>query len=200
MLYRMKANLYKKIKNLQKSLREINVITGTSIDKAFLIDEEIDKQEFKKLYLGFIMQLKEIEKYKTFAEEKHAALYTYLENLDYLLDILNKEELAQNYVTNMTEKSILSQIDKKNYLSVVISLAIKLESTLKNKIGLHGKLVDMIDQIDHKILSSDEKNSLHKLRRLRNDLIHVNRDNITYRPDDLKEYTRIIFKKEMNDL
>ncbi|AUD63768.1 hypothetical protein BK010_09255 [Tenericutes bacterium MO-XQ] len=189
-----------KIKNLQKSLKEINAITGTSFDKAFLIDEDIDKQAFKKLYLGFKMQFKEIEKYKSFAEEKHAALYTYLENLDYLLDILDKEEFAQNNVTNMTEKSILSQIDKKNYLSVVISLSIKLEANLKNKIGLRGKLIDMINNVDHEILNPEEKNSLHKLRKLRNDLIHANRDNITYKPDDLKEYTRIIFKKEMNDL
>lgn len=191
------SKLFLKVQTIKESFEKLKELSGLESIKQFSVKEDIDKKQYREIYLGFKQKLNEVTfpknqngiEYKEFAE--------YISNFDYLYTLYSEEFSASSNPKDITRKQIEKKIKSHDYFSAVIYLSVKMEWLLKQKLKLKGKLYEMIDSIDGNIVSQDEKQSLHQLRKERNNLVHPNGNRIDITNDELSKIIDIVFKEEM---
>lgn len=191
------SKLFLKVQTIKESFEKLKELSGLESIKKFSVKEDIDKKQYREIYLGFKQKLNEVTfpknqngiEYKEFAE--------YISNFDYLYTLYSEEFSASSNPKDITRKQIEKKIKSHDYFSSVIYLSVKMEWLLKEKLKLKGKLYEMIDSIDGNIVSQDEKQSLHQLRKERNNLVHPNGNRIDITNDELSKIIDIVFKEEM---
>lgn len=191
------SKLFLKVETLKESFEKLKDLSGLKSIKHFTVKEDIDKKQYRETYLGFKQKLNEVEFPKNQNGIESKEFEEYISNFDYLYTLYSEEFAASNNPKDITRKQIEKKIKSHDYFSAVIYLSVKMEWILKEKLKLKGKLYEMIDSVDGSIVSQDEKQLLHQLRKERNNLVHPNGNRINIGNDDLGKIIEIVFKEEM---
>jgi hypothetical protein len=113
-------------------------------------------------------------------------------------DDINMVESALKNPNNLKVDLIEKKISSGEYQFVFVNLSAKLETILKNKYKLEGKLSDMLNDarsngiIDKKIVSD-----LHDFRDNRNANVHPEDRTSNYDANDLRRWAKEIFDLEV---
>lgn len=191
------SKLFLKVQTLKESFEKLKELSGLESIKHFKVKEDIDKKLYRETYLGFKQKLNEVAFPKNQNGVESKEFEEYISNFDYLYTLYSEEFSASSNPKDITRKQIEKKIKSYDYFSAVIYLSVKMEWLLKEKLKLKGKLYEMIDSIDENIVSQDEKQSLHQLRKERNNLVHPNGNRINIGNDELSKIIEIVFKEEM---
>lgn len=181
--------------NYDDALSEMKNITSINDYKNYLYDEEkIHHSEFKTNYNKAFNLQKNVSLFRNGNE----ALFTYYDGFMKLFSTINDDinlvEAALKNPNNLKQELIEKKISSGEYQFVFVNLSAKLETILKNKYKLEGKLSDMLNDarangiIDKKIISD-----LHDFRDNRNANIHPEDRTANYNADDLRRWSKEIF-------
>lgn len=191
------SKLFLKVQTLKESFEKLKELSGLESIKHFTVKEDVDKKLYRETYLGFKQKLNEVAFPKNQNGVESKEFEEYISNFDYLYTLYSEEFSASSNPKDITRKQIEKKIKSHDYFSAVIYLSVKMEWLLKEKHKLKGKLYEMIDSIDGNVLSQDEKQLLHLLRKERNNLVHPNGNRINIGNDELSKIIEIVFKEEM---
>lgn len=191
------STLFLKIDVITKSLTRLKQISGiTQIDN-FKIKEDIDQKEFREVYAGLVKKLDEISLPKQIDTKDYKEFNEFMSNFKYLNSLYTEEIKATTNPKAIKKKQILKKINSNDYFSSIINISVKLEWILKTKFEYKGSLFEMINQLDNEVASKDEKELLHQLRKVRNNLVHPNDKRINLTKEKLEAIVEILFKEEM---
>ena len=185
--------------NYDDALSEMKRITSINDYKSYLYDEEkINHNDFKTNYNKAFNLQKNIAVFRS-GNEGLFANYDGLMNLfSTINDDINLVEAALKNPNNLKPELIEKKIASGEYQFVFVNLSAKLETILKNKYKLDGKLSDMLNDarsngiIDKKIISD-----LHDFRDNRNAYVHPEDRTSNYNADDLRRWSKEIFDLEV---
>ena len=185
--------------NYDDALSEMKRITSINDYKSYLYDEEkINHNDFKTNYNKAFNLQKNIAVFRS-GNEGLFANYDGLMNLfSTINDDINLVEAALKNPNNLKPELIEKKIASGEYQFVFVNLSAKLETILKNKYKLDGKLSDMLNDarsngiIDKKIISD-----LHDFRDNRNAYVHPEDRTSNYNADDLRRWAKEIFDLEV---
>ena len=185
--------------NYDDALSEMKRITSINDYKSYLYDEEkINHNDFKTNYNKAFNLQKNIAVFRS-GNEGLFANYDGLMNLfSSINDDINLVEAALKNPNNLKPELIEKKIASGEYQFVFVNLSAKLETILKNKYKLDGKLSDMLNDarsngiIDKKIISD-----LHDFRDNRNAYVHPEDRTSNYNADDLRRWSKEIFDLEV---
>lgn len=182
-------------------LNELKTITNIFDLKNYVFDEEIiDKQSFKNVFLTASSLIKQIQ----FFKEQNKELFIEYDNFMNLFSTINddfnmQEELLKNKKA-FSESIIEDMIKKGEYQKVFVNLCVKLESILKNKFNLDGKLSKMLQFArQNKIIKDSIISDLHKFRINRNAYIHELGNSTKFSAKDLRRWSSIIFELDKEE-
>ena len=157
---------------------------------------------------------------KTFLAVKKSKIENFVSNLEEKIESLTNEKKSKqehDRISAELNMDYFLSLIKENHIEIaVIKLCVKLESELKYRFKYEGELIDMItsyvkDKIVFHNSYDDEDNSyyeskredehnqevvrlLHKLRIVRNGMVHPNESNETMTIDELTKCIDIVFK------
>lgn len=185
--------------NYDDALSEMKRITSINDYKSYLYDEEkINHNDFKTNYNKAFNLQKNIAVFRS-GNEGLFANYDGLMNLfSTINDDINLVEAALKNPNNLKPELIEKKIASGEYQFVFVNLSAKLETILKNKYKLDGKLSDMLNDarsngiIDKKLISD-----LHDFRDNRNAYVHPEDRTSNYNADDLRRWSKEIFDLEV---
>lgn len=185
--------------NYDDALEEMKRITNISDYKSYLYDEEkINHNEFKTNYNKAFNLQKNILVFKNGNEALFANYDGFMKLFSTINDDINMVESALKNPNNLKLDLIEKKISSGEYQFVFVNLSAKLETILKNKYKLEGKLSDMLNDarsngiIDKKIVSD-----LHDFRDNRNANVHPEDRASNYDANDLRRWAKEIFDLEV---
>lgn len=185
--------------NYDDALKEMKRITNIYDYKNYLYNEEkINRKEFKENYNKAFNLQKSVSIFRN----KNESLFTnydgFMKLFSKINDDINLVEEALKNPNNLQPELIEKKISSGEYQFVFVNLSAKLETILRNKYKLEGKLSDMLNEarssgiIDKNIISD-----LHDFRSNRNANIHPEDRVATYDADDLRRWAKEIFDLEV---
>ena len=185
--------------NYDDALSEMKRITSINDYKSYLYDEEkINHNDFKKNYNKAFNLQKNIAVFRSGNEGLFANYDGFMNLFSTINDDINLVEAALKNPNNLKPELIEKKIASGEYQFVFVNLSAKLETILKNKYKLDGKLSDMLNDarsngiIDKKIISD-----LHDFRDNRNAYVHPEDRTSNYNADDLRRWAKEIFDLEV---
>ena len=182
-------NFTKKIDYLKK-MSGIDRLVGYSIDM-----EGINKSEFQKTYRTAVSLR---EKSNLFRGQNESMFKEYDSFMRLFRDINDEFNMLDSALSNpmaIKKDTIIKKIECGEYQFVLVNLSAKLETILKDKYSLTGKLSEMLSLARTKgLISKDVINDLHDFRETRNSYVHVDGNVKEFRPDDLRRWCDEIFK------
>ncbi len=182
-------NFTKKIDYLKK-MSGIDRLVGYSIDM-----EGIDKSEFQKAYRTAVSLR---EKSNLFRGQNESMFKEYDSFMRLFRDINDEFNMLDSALSNpmaIKKDTILKKIECGEYQFVLVNLSAKLETILKDKYSLTGKLSEMLSLARTKgLISKDVINDLHDFRETRNSYVHVDGEVKKFKPDDIRRWCEEIFK------
>ena len=186
--------------NYDDALSEMKKVTNINDYKNYLYDEEkINHNEFKTNYNKAFNLQKNIQAFKNSNEELFKNYDGFMKLFSVINDDINLVEAAQKNPNNLKLDLIEKKISSGEYQFVFVNLSAKLETILKNKYKLDGKLSDMLNDarsngiIDKKIISD-----LHDFRDNRNANVHPEDRTPNYDANDLRRWAKEIFDLEVD--
>lgn len=185
--------------NYDDALSEMKRITSINDYKSYLYDEEkINHNDFKTNYNKAFNLQKNIAVFRSGNEGLFANYDGFMNLFSTINDDINLVEAALKNPNNLKPELIEKKIASSEYQFVFVNLSAKLETILKNKYKLDGKLSDMLNDarsngiIDKKIISD-----LHDFRDNRNAYVHPEDRTSNYNADDLRRWAKEIFDLEV---
>lgn len=185
--------------NYDDALSEMKRITSINDYKSYLYDEEkINYNDFKTNYNKAFNLQKNIAVFRSGNEGLFANYDGFMNLFSTINDDINLVEAALKNPNNLKPELIEKKIASGEYQFVFVNLSAKLETILKNKYKLDGKLSDMLNDarsngiIDKKIISD-----LHDFRDNRNAYVHPEDRTSNYNADDLRRWAKEIFDLEV---
>ena len=185
--------------NYDDALEEIKQITNINDYKSYLYDEEkINHNEFKANYNKAFNLQKNISVFRNGNEALFANYDGFMKLFSTINDDINMVEAALKNPNNLKLELIEKKISSGEYQFVFVNLSAKLETILKNKYKLEGKLSDMLNDarsngtIDKKIVGD-----LHDFRDNRNANVHPEDRTSNYDANDLRRWAKEIFNLEV---
>ncbi len=185
--------------NYDDALSEMKRITSINDYKSYLYDEEkINHNDFKTNYNKAFNLQKNIAVFRSCNEGLFANYDGFMNLFSTINDDINLVEAALKNPNNLKPELIEKKIASGEYQFVFVNLSAKLETILKNKYKLDGKLSDMLNDarsngiIDKKIISD-----LHDFRDNRNAYVHPEDRTSNYNADDLRRWSKEIFDLEV---
>ena len=185
--------------NYDDALSEMKRITSINDYKSYLYDEEkINHNDFKTNYNKAFNLQKNIAVFRSVNEGLFANYDGFMNLFSTINDDINLVEAALKNPNNLKPELIEKKIASGEYQFVFVNLSAKLETILKNKYKLDGKLSDMLNDarsngiIDKKIISD-----LHDFRDNRNAYVHPEDRTSNYNADDLRRWAKEIFDLEV---
>lgn len=185
--------------NYDDALEEMKRITNISDYKSYSYDEEkINHNEFKTNYNKAFNLQKNILVFRNGNEALFAIYDGFMKLFSTISDDINMVESALKNPNNLKLDLIEKKISSGEYQFVFVNLSAKLETILKNKYKLEGKLSDMLNDarsngiIDKKIVSD-----LHDFRDNRNANVHPEDRTSNYDANDLRRWAKEIFDLEV---
>lgn len=185
--------------NYDDALSEMKRITSINDYKSYLYDEEkINHNDFKTNYNKAFNLQKNIAVFRSGNEGLFANYDGFMNLFSTINDDINLVEAALKNPNNLKPELIEKKIASGEYQFVFVNLSAKLETILKNKYKLDGKLSDMLNDarsngiIDKKIISD-----LHDFRDNRNAYVHPEDRSSNYNADDLRRWAKEIFDLEV---
>jgi len=185
--------------NYDDALSEMKRITSINDYKSYLYDEEkINHNDFKTNYNKAFNLQKNIAVFRSGNEGLFANYDGFMNLFSTINDDINLVEAALKNPNNLKPELIEKKIASGEYQFVFVNLSAKLETILKNKYKLDGKLSDMLNDarsngiIDKKIISD-----LHDFRDNRNAYVHPEDRTSNYNADDLRRWAKEIFDLEV---
>jgi hypothetical protein len=185
--------------NYDDALSEMKRITSINDYKSYLYDEEkINHNDFKTNYNKAFNLQKNILVFKNGNEALFANYDGFMKLFSTINDDINMVESALKNPNNLKPELIEKKISSGEYQFVFVNLSAKLETILKNKYKLEGKLSDMLNDarsngiIDKKIVSD-----LHDFRDNRNANVHPEDRTSNYDANDLRRWAKEIFDLEV---
>ncbi len=182
-------NFTKKIDYLKK-MSGIDRLVGYSIDM-----EGIDKSEFQKAYRTAVSLYEKANLFRGQNESRFKGYDSFMRLFRNINDEFNMLDSALSNPMAIKREIVLKKIDSGEYQFVLVNLSAKLETTLKDKYSLTGKLSEMLSTAKAKgLISKDIINNLHDFRETRNSCVHVDGNVKEFKPDDLRRWCDEIFK------
>ena len=185
--------------NYDDALSEMKQITNISDYKSYFYDEEkINHNEFKINYNKAFNLQRNVSAFKNKNESLFASYDGFMKLFSTINDDINMVEAALKNPNNLKPELIEKKISSGEYQFVFVNLSAKLETILRNKYKLEGKLSDMLNDarengtIDKKIVSD-----LHDFRDNRNANVHPEDRTPNYNADDLRRWAKEIFDLEV---
>ena len=185
--------------NYDDALSEMKRITSINDYKSYLYDEEkINHNDFKTNYNKAFNLQKNIAVFRSVNEGLFANYDGFMNLFSTINDDINLVEAALKNPNNLKPELIEKKIASGEYQFVFVNLSAKLETILKTKYKLDGKLSDMLNDarsngiIDKKIISD-----LHDFRDNRNAYVHPEDRTSNYNADDLRRWAKEIFDLEV---
>lgn len=185
--------------NYDDALSEMKRITSINDYKSYLYDEEkINHNDFKTNYNKAFNLQKNIAVFRSGNEGLFANYDGFMNLFSTINDDINLVEAALKNPNNLKPELIEKKIASGEYQFVFVNLSAKLETILKNKYKLDGKLSDMLNDarsngiIDKKIISD-----LHDFRDNRNAYVHPEDRTSNYNADDFRRWAKEIFDLEV---
>ena len=185
--------------NYDDALSEMKRITSINDYKSYLYDEEkINHNDFKTNYNKAFNLQKNIAVFRSGNEGLFANYDGFMNLFSTINDDINLVEAALKNPNNLKPELIEKKIASGEYQFVFVNLSAKLETILKTKYKLDGKLSDMLNDarsngiIDKKIISD-----LHDFRDNRNAYVHPEDRTSNYNADDLRRWAKEIFDLEV---
>ena len=186
--------------NYDDALSEMKRITNIRDYKNYLYDEEkINHSDFNTNFNKAINLQKNIQVFK----KNNGALFTnydgFMKLFSTINDDINLVKAALKNPNNLKLDLIEKKISSGEYQFVFVNLSAKLETILRNKYKLDGKLSDMLNDarsngiIDKKIISD-----LHDFRDNRNANVHPEDRASNYDANDLRRWAKEIFDLEVD--
>lgn len=164
----------------------------------YVFDEDlVNKKEFKGTYNTAKNMQKKVEFFQNQNKELFDEYNGFMSLFGSINDHFNILDNALANPSNIKKDLIDKKIDSGDYQYVFVNLSVKLESILKNKYHLSGKLSDMLSLArDSGAIKRNIINDLHDFRANRNAYIHPGDRNINFRVDDLRRWNNEIFSLE----
>ena len=183
------SNFVKKLSYLKK-LSGIERLDDYSIDM-----EGIDKLEFQKTYRTAASLLDKVNVFRGQNESRFKEYDSFMKLFCGINDEFNMTDSALSNPKAVKEETILKKIDSGEYQFVFVNLSAKLETILKEKYTLTGKLSEMLSKARAKgLISKSVVNDLHDFREARNSCVHAVENAIKFESDDLRRWCEEIFQ------
>ena len=181
--------------NFDNSLETLKKITNIENLQSYVFNDEIiDKNKFKSTYLTAKNLQKSIKMFKNANEDLFNIYENFLTVFGKINDDFNMQDEALKNPNKISKELIFDKIDKGEYQFAFVNLSAKLESTLKTKYFLSGKLSDMLSEArNNKLIDKSIISDLHNFRENRNAFIHPKDRTPNFKTEDLRRWANEIF-------
>ena len=182
--------------NYDNCVKSLKVISNINNYKNYVFDEEsVNRSEFKNTY----NTAKNLQSSINYLKSQNGDLFneydSFMELFSTINDDFNMLESALKNPNNIKKELVEKKIDSGDYQFVFVNLSAKLESILKNKYELEGKLSDMLSEARKSgIIDRNIVNDLHEFRENRNAYIHPEDRTSNFKVDDLRRWNEEIFE------
>ena len=185
--------------NYDDALSEMKRITSINDYKSYFYDEEkINHNDFKTNYNKAFNLQKNIAVFRSVNEGLFANYDGFMNLFSTINDDINLVEAALKNPNNLKPELIEKKIASGEYQFVFVNLSAKLETILKTKYKLDGKLSDMLnDARSNGIIDKNIISDLHDFRDNRNAYVHPEDRTSNYNADDLRRWSKEIFDLEV---
>lgn len=182
--------------NFDSNLESLKNITQIKDIKDYIFDEEkVDRNQFKNSYLTAKKLQKSIQIFKKANEDLFNVYESFMIIFGKINDDFNMQEEALKNPNKINEKLMSDKIDRGDYQFVFVNLASKLESILKTKFSLNGKLSDMLSEArKNKLIERSIATDLHDFRENRNAYVHPEGRSANFKVEDLRRWASEIFE------
>lgn len=187
--------------NFDDALKELKRITNINDYKTYLYDEEtINHNDFKAYYNKAFSLLKNVSIFRNGNELLFSNYDGFMKLFSMINDDINLVENALKNPNNLKPELIEKKISSGEYQFVFVNLSAKLESILKSKYKLDGKLSDMLNEArSNGIIDKNIISDLHDFRDNRNANIHPEDRISNYNANDLRRWSKEIFDLEVDN-
>lgn len=184
--------------NFDNNLKSLKNITQIKDLKEYIFDEEkVDRNIFKNTYLTAKKMQNSIQIFKKANEDLFNEYDDFMTIFGKINDDFNMQEEAIKNHNKISEKLISDKIDRGDYQFVFVNLATKLESILKTKFSLNGKLSNMLSEArKNKLIERSIATDLHDFRENRNAYVHPEDRSSNFKVEDLRRWASEIFELE----
>lgn len=181
--------------NFDNSLETLKKITNIENLQSYVFNNEIiDKNKFKNTYLTAKNLQKLIKIFKNANEDLFNIYENFLTVFGKINDDFNMQDEALKNPNKISKELIFDKIDKGEYQFAFVNLSAKLESILKTKYSLSGKLSDMLSEArNNKLIDRSIISDLHNFRENRNAVIHPEDRTPNFKIEDLRRWANEIF-------
>lgn len=188
--------------NFNDKLNLLQNLTGIYDYKSFSFDEEsLDINIFKKQYGTAFSLFKSIQFFKNENIDLFNKYDGFMKVFGLINDNINMVENASKNPGDIKIELIEKKIASGLYQFVFVNLSAKLETILKTKYHLEGKLSVMLSNTRKTgVIDKDIVKDLNDFRKNRNASIHPENKNTDFTPDDLRRWTKEIFDLGRNDI
>ena len=190
------TNLAIKFKTISKNLWDLNDLLGINSYYNYTLNDNYNVDNFFNIYSTLKNAYKDIEKYSKYANKGYDEVKHYFEIYDSIHELLSIERTSSSHPEKITEKYIDDIISKGKYKEAISDLLIKLQYDLRKKIdGEELESYELIDKAkSQSIITKNECDLLHNLRKVRNGYQHPERNQISFAKNDVEEWKKIVFK------
>ena len=187
--------------NYDDAINSLKEITSIVDYKKYDYDEEkINHADFKTNYNKAYNLQKNIQLFKAQNEELFKSYDGFMKIFSDINDDINLVEAALKNPNNVKPELIDKKIASGEYQFVFVNLSAKLETILRTKYNLDGKLSDMLSEArGNKLIDKNIISDLHDFRENRNANIHPEDRTANYKADDLRRWAKEIFDLEVED-
>ena len=184
--------------NFDSNLKSLKNITQIKDLKDYIFDEEkVDRNIFKNTYLTAKKLQNSIQIFKKSNEDLFNEYDDFMTIFGKINDDFNMQEEALKNPNKISKKLISDKIDRGDYQFVFVNLSAKLESVLKTKFSLNGKLSDMLSEArKNKLIERSIATDLHDFRENRNAYVHPEDRLSNFKVEDLRRWASEIFELE----
>ncbi len=185
--------------NYDNCINKLKELTKITDFKNYTFSEEnIDRIEYKKVY----QTARELQNNINYLRFKNDILFRdydgYMSLFKKISDEFNMLDSAINNPNNIKKELIEKKIISGDYQLVLINLSVKLESILKNKYNLKGKLSDMLNEVrKHSFIGKSIIDDLYLFKENRNAYIHPSDRTSNFNVEDLRRWSKEIFDLEV---
>ena len=182
--------------NYDNCVKSLKVISNINDYKNYVFDEEsVNRSEFKNTY----NTAKNLQSSINYLRSQNGDLFNEYDSFMKLFSTMNDDfnmlDSAFKNPNNIKLELIEKKINSGDYQFVFVNLSAKLESILKNKYKLEGKLSDMLSEARKSgIIDRNIVNDLHEFRENRNAYIHPEDRTSNFKVDDLRRWNEEIFE------
>jgi hypothetical protein len=190
-------------------LSELKKNLGIESTAKYAFREGYDQTAFINYFKAFQSKLDGLKKYEGFAPEGFKALHRYVEIMRPAFDYIMVERNASQNPEKIDRKYIHSKIAAGDWRSAIGEMTIRLEYMLGKRLdagksGDGGKPEALFERIKRavakKILTSEEANTLHKLREFRNRLYHPTMDQLDFNRENIDKWADAVFALDGNGM